>query len=213
MKKPERTIFSAFSIVLTFLSRVYLELVDMVLMQYLKEQDLFAHWPLPPNPQSSRGLETLRTIVRQWTSDQMPDLKLDYTRLFIGLEHTLAPPYASVYLGKEKIMFDLPTLEIRDLYRRYGLKSRTSHQQPDDHIGLELSFLHYLCTEVAASDQTGSTKNLVQELSTFLDGHLNKWLPDFVKLVKKHAETEFYAGIADVTEGTVLELTDYLSTL
>lgn len=110
-------------------------------------------------------------------------------------------------------MFDLPTLEIRDLYRHHGLKSRTSHKEPDDHIGLELSFLHYLCTEGAASDQTESTKNLVQELSTFLDGHLNKWLPDFVKLVKKHAETKFYAGIADVTEETVGSLHEVVSLL
>jgi TorA maturation chaperone TorD len=213
MKKPERTIFSAFTIVLTFLSRVYVEPVDAALMQYLNEQDLFSHWPLPSNPQSSRGLAILRTFVRQWTPDQMPDLKLDYTRLFIGLEHMQAPPYASVYLGQEKIMFDLPTLEIRDLYRRYGLKSRTSHKEPDDHIGLELSFLQYLCMEAVKSDNLEASDVLIQDMKHFLEGHLNKWLPDFVKSVKKHAETEFYAGIADVTERTVLELTDYLSKL
>ena len=143
----------------------------------------------------------------------MPDLKLDYTRLFISLEHASAPPYASVYLGKEKIMFDLSTLDIRDLYRRYGLKSRTSRKEPDDHIGLELSFLQFLCLEATKSNNLKSSDVLIQDMKKFLESHLNKWLPDFVQSVKKHAETEFYAGIADVTEGTVLELTDYLSTL
>jgi putative dimethyl sulfoxide reductase chaperone len=213
MKKPEHTIFSAFSIVLTFLSRVYLETVDAALMHYLKEQDLFSHWPLPVDAKTGRGLGMLRTFVRQWTPEHLAEMNQDYTRLFIGLEHTLAPPYASVYLGKEKIIFDIPTLDIRDLYRRYGLVSRTTQKEPDDHIGLELSFLQYLCQQAAASEQTKSTKNLVQELSSFLDGHLNKWLPDFLELVMKHADTEFYAGIADVTEGTAASLQEVVSLL
>ncbi len=213
MKSDNKKLFSAFSIVLTFLSRIYLEPVDAALMHYLKNEGLFSHWPLPVKAETSKGLDKLRTFIRQWTPEQTAEMKQDYTRLFIGLEHTMAPPYASVYLGKEKIMFDTPTLEIRNLYRRYGLKSRTSHKEPDDHIGLELSFLQHLCMEAAKSDQADSTGNLVQETTSFLDGHLNKWLPDFLKSVKKHAETDFYAGIADVTEGTVLELTDFLSTL
>jgi len=211
MKKQES--FTAFALVLNFLSRMFLHPPEETLIQSLLEEELLSHWPLPFSPVTRKGLKILNDFIRSWTPGKREAVKNDYTRLFIGLEKTAAPPYASVYLSREHIIFDISTLEIRDFYRRYGLKSRLLHKEPDDHIGLELSFLGHLCQKASSADDSSRFESIITDSHRFLDGHLKKWLPDFCSLVKKHSNTEFYPGAAYLTEGTIATLNEYMDFL
>lgn len=212
-KVKNQETFSVFAVVLSFLSRIFLQPADKTIMENLKKEDLLSHWPLPGDSITREEINRLKSFIQHWTPACLAKMTFDYTRLFTGLEKTLAPPYASIYLGRERIVFDAETLEVRGWYRRYGLKSRHRHNEPDDHIGLELSFLAHLCRLGAEADEFSRRESLLKDMHRFLSQHVMTWVPDFFALVKKHAETPFYTGWAYLTEETVKSLTDFVSFL
>ncbi len=53
-------------------------------------------------------------------------------------------------------------------------------------------------------------KNLLQAQRDFLSEHLLRWGPAWAKLVKKHAETDFYRGLAHLTNGALLAAAELL---
>lgn len=57
----------------------------------------------------------------------------------------------------------------------------------------------------------GLCQNAAQDaLREFLSDHLITWLPSFLLLVEKKAETAYYRGIALLTSGLVESLSNYL---
>lgn len=56
----------------------------------------------------------------------------------------LAPPWGSVYMSEERLVFQKETLEVRNWYREFGLAAENLYREPDDHIALELGFLAHL---------------------------------------------------------------------
>jgi len=151
----------------------------------------------------------LNDFCVQWDPQQIVSLKLDYTRLFIGLEKTLAPPYESVYLGKDHILFEKQTLEVRQFYQRFNLEIGRLHKEPDDHIGYELSFVSALC-RVCSDALKQSDPSCLQEarntLEQFLSCHLLKWVELFLSKVIENAETQYFRGIVYLTRGAIKSL-------
>jgi TorA maturation chaperone TorD len=145
----------------------------------------------------------------------MEKLNLDFTRLFIGLERTLAPPYESVYLGKEHTLFELCTLKVREFYRRFDIHFSPGHNIPDDHLGFELSFCASLCQKHSeALDPRTKKSNLDTDyrggLEQFLSHHLLLWINPFTSDVVTNADTPYYRGIAYLTQGTVADCAAFL---
>ena len=130
-------------------------------------------------------------------------LHWDYTRMFIGPGKVPAPPWESIYRDVEHLHFSEETLEVRNAYRKYNLVHKNLGREPDDHIGLELDFLHKLsemAKEKAESvDETGLAE-ILQDQMAFLDEHLLKWVPEWTKDVVRSADTEFYRGMAQLLE-------------
>ena len=59
-------------------------------------------------------------------------------RAFSSSAKVLTPP-ESVYFSEERLVFQEETLQVREWYRRFDLQSVKLHE-PDDHVGLELTF-------------------------------------------------------------------------
>lgn len=193
-------LFAAFHLSFRFLSQVYSEVPDKKFIENIFSNNLFFEWPVAENQKTiSRGLKILQDYSSQWKPDLMESLKQDYTRLFIGLERMLAPPYASVYLGKDFLLYEKPVLDVRQFYKNIGLYVNPKKNEPDDHIGFELFCLSYLCEK---TDQAA--------LSEFLSDHLNPWLNSFMSKVLDKAQTSFYRGLAFLTSGLVEVLSDCL---
>ncbi len=190
----------AFSISLDYLGRVYLEPPQTSFIAGIVTDDLFSHWPLPVTDKSDshRGLALLARFSRQWQPSLIDDLSQDYTRLFIGLERTLAPPYESVYLSRDHIIFERQTLEVRDFYKQADLEIPRLHKEPDDHIGYELNFASFLCRQESDSH--------LETLSLFLESHLLKWAHLFCRRVWDHAAYDYFKGNALLTTGTLESL-------
>ncbi len=191
-------LFLAYGMGFRFLCQVYLEVPSEKFIEEIFRNNLFFEWPVAENQKNvSRGLKILQDYSGRWQSGLLAALKQDYTRLFIGLEKILAPPYASVYLSEDHLLYGSPVLDVRQFYKKFGLSVNPMNRVPDDHIGFELYCLSFLL------------ENAVQAaLREFLSIHLNTWLPSFLPLVEKKAETDYYRGLALLTLGFVESLSN-----
>jgi TorA maturation chaperone TorD len=200
-------LFLAFFVGFRFLSHVYLKIPEQDFIAELIHKNLLFQWPIEEkNEDLSMGLKLLQNFSSGWKSSQIVDIKSDYTRLFIGLESTLAPPYASVYLSKDHLLFEKQTLEAREHYEKFSLSVDRKFREPDDHIGNELDFLAFLCRKAAQSLESQKTReasDYQDALKEFLSAHLLLWLSPFIARIKKNAGSLYYRGIACLTEGTV----------
>ena len=200
-----------------FLSNVFLESPDSDFIQNIISQKLFDDWLIEPHhPSMVKGTRIMQDFFKCWNPERIDDLKLDYTRLFIGLESTLAPPYESVYLSQDHIMFDKQTLDVRLFYEKYNLRVPRKNVEPDDHIGYELHFIALLCHRIIAEFQEGRNEGADQtivDLSNFLDRHLLLWLDAFVDRIVKHARVDYFRGIALLTQSSVECLSNTVKSL
>lgn len=188
-----------------FLARVFLDVPELTFFERLVQANPFQNWPVKSDcPDLRRGLDLLDLFCTNWTPAQLGALKSDYTHLFLGLDKTLAPPYESVFLSEDHLLFERQTLEVRAFYSRHELKVREDERIPDDHLGYELQFVATLCQRLASS--ASSANPLLRDLVKFLDVHLLSWLPDLCDRVLTHGTTEFYKGMALVTNATVTDL-------
>lgn len=74
----------------------------------------------------------------------------------------------------------------------------------EDHIGLELEFMGHLCAQAAQLAAEGKETELSANFDlqqSFLVKHLLNWTPDFLKDIQGVPATDFYKGVALVTEG------------
>ena len=143
----------------------------------------------------------------------LAELESDYLCLFIGAGKVMAPPWESVYFSQERLLFREQTLQVRQWYRRYGLESEQLYHEPDDHIGLELSFMAHLTSLALQARDENKLAEFDEYLTAqkeFFSNHLLKWGPAWAKLVIEHAQTDFYRGIGHLTLGSLLAVAHLL---
>lgn len=136
------------------------------------------------------------TILKESKKQSIDLLTLDFGRLFVGSSRPLASPYGSIYLeGKWEVMGQ-STVDTLQYYKEAGLEIKEGFHELPDHIAVELEFVYYLIYKYL---EENDEKYLLSQ-QKFVEKILNKWVPSFTKLVKEHAETDFYKLI-----GTLLE--------
>ena len=175
--------------------------------------DLFAEWPLAPAaPSTARGIDLLHTaLAGAAPAALLPAVRSDYTALFIGLEQVDAPPWESVYLSRDHLLFDAQTLAVRDFYARFGLQIPNLDHEPDDHMGYELLFLAHLL-EQAALALAANPEAVAQFLAAagdFFAAHPQQWALLFAERIDQYAHTNYYRGFAHLLLGSL----DALATL
>lgn len=185
----------------------------------LVAEDIFAEVPFAS--EQSEVIAGLN-LLQQWSQanrggispDAFEAIRIDHTRLFLGPGKVLAAPWESVYFTEERLVFQQQTLLVRGWYSRFGLELVKLHQEPDDHIGLELEFLAHLARLGLQSLEANESKRFEELLDAqrkFLTEHLLKWASIWCGLVLQHAHTDFYRGMAHLTKGSLLELADILA--
>jgi TorA maturation chaperone TorD len=129
----------------------------------------------------------------------LEELQSEYTRLLLGPEKLPAYPWESVYVTKERLLFQKSTLEVRDCYRAFGFIPAEYPHVADDHIALELDFLGRL-SEMA---EKASNQNEKEEVIRFLEAqkdfmrrHLLNWVPDFARQMQQSKTNVFYPNAA-----------------
>jgi len=201
-------------LLLSVLSKALQTYPEKVWLQSLVKEDVFSESPLVgEHPDVQAGLFLLRawsTKNREGISEKnLQDLKVDYTQLFIGVEKVLAPSWESVYFNEDRLVFQEQTLQVRNWYRCFGLEPEKIHKEPDDHIGLQMSFVSYLAKlalQALEEQEQEKFEGLLDAQHQFLSEHLLKWGPYWCNLVSEHAQTDFYKGLALLTRGALLTL-------
>ncbi len=203
------------------LSRLLYEYPDAAFLQSLIDDDVFADFPFgETGPETDAGLRLLRAWSRQCgtpvSHDALDTLRVDYTRLFMGPGMVLAAPWESVYFNDERMVFQEQTLQVRAWYSQYGLELASRVHEPDDHIGLELSFIAHLAQQALQSlerNNLDQVQRALQAQRTFMSEHLLRWAPTWCEQVQQHARTNFYRGAALLTRGTLAQLSAWLDSV
>lgn len=118
------------------------------IVEVLPEIDI-AKW------QEALDSTNLKTLPQAWQA------------MFIGPYEFAAPPWGSVYLDRENVVFGESLLDLRAFMLEKALGFNNLHNEAEDHIGLMLLLLAMLCdTEESA-------------VPTFLADHLLPWAPTY----------------------------------
>ena len=196
---------------------LYAEL-DKDWLESLITEDIFAEAPFGEEQiDIQNGLKCLQS----WTAENRAGIsaahfnamKNDQLELFIGTDKVLAPVWESVYFSQQRLVFQEQTLQVRELFSRFGLQIEHLNREPDDHIGLELSFLAHLASlalQALDQDDSQNFEAVLQAQRDFLSEHLLCWGPVWARLVNEHAETDFYRGLAYLTHGALLATAEHL---
>jgi TorA maturation chaperone TorD len=87
-----------------------------------------------------------------------------------------------------------------------GIRVPEEWHQPPDFIGVELNFMHLLCTKEQESwekNQLGSVYEVAQIENSFLQKHLGLWVPIFGDKMIEQAQEDFFRGIGELTKGLI----------
>ncbi|MBK8137212.1 MAG: molecular chaperone TorD family protein [Chloroflexi bacterium] len=209
--------FIAHQLAYSFLSKALYEPPDPEFMSVLTGQELFADWPLDSSDVDTlTGLGLLRDFCRQWDESQTFALKQDYSRLFLGPSALLAPPWESVYRSPDHLMFEKQTLEVRHEFSRFGMRIPNLTTEPEDHIGLELRFIAYLCGAGLSAIERDDAKQfsiITQEIQHFLKEHLLQWADECLTRIIEHSQGDYYRGVAMLTRGTLAHTSRHFEVL
>ena len=205
-------------LVVSLLSKTLYNYPTQAWLQTLAIEDVFAEAPLAnTQPDVQNGLSLLQvwtqTARAGITSQAFDDLRVDYTRLMIGPDRVLAPPWESVYYSEERLVFNAQTSQVRAWYLRFQLEVENRYQEPDDHLGLELAFVAHLARQALVAlnqDDLTTFENLIAAQREFLANHLSNWGPEWCNLAYTHAHTDFLRGIALLTKGILAEIATVL---
>lgn len=127
----------------------------------------------------------------------LDDLRVEYTRLFIGPGPEQCPPYESVYRDGDDSddaenalgpVYGPATQAVARWYDEYDLRLRDSRSAPPDHIATELEFAAYL-----AANEDDST------LEQFLSEHPRAWIDHFTAQLRENEPGPFYQALIERT--------------
>ena len=207
-------LLTAEALVFGYLNRVFYEKPAAEFLAMQKSEALFADWPLAIDDEfTTTGVSIMRVFTDSWVPERLDSLKHDYRRLFIGPGHIPAPPWESVYLSIDGLVYEEQTMAVRKFYARYGLQSPKRYKEPDDHFGLEMAFLAHLCALGLAAIKADDPEALASHLEAkreFLKEHLLLWAPTFLNRVIEHAQTAYYRGAAYLALGSINHVAERL---
>ncbi len=127
-----------------------------------------------------------------------PDLVAAWQAQFIGPQHLMAPPWGSVYLDPDCIVFGQSTLELRYFLQQCQLQLDTGSNEPEDHFGLLLLALVVFLQ-----------KGDVSHAKILLAIHLLPWGLHYLKLLIQYSEHPFISLLAHDTYAFLTACSDY----
>jgi len=147
-----------------------------------------------------------RRLGDAFAGQDLQELLIDYTRLFLGPVDAPARPYGSIWLGTESELMQESTMAVLDLYREGGFDVADDFRDLPDHVAAELEFLYLLLfrsAQAAALGDPGARDAASALRMRFMHEHLGAWIGPFARAVRSGAETDYYRALADLTEAFV----------
>jgi len=145
----------------------------------------------------------VRQLGHEFSRESIENLLVDYTRLFLGPSHAVAPPYGSVWLEDLKTVMGDSTMAVLVLYEEGGFEIDEEFREPPDHVAAELEFLYLLIYRENEDHRIGKTQalNAATDLKKrFLEEQLGLWIGPFTSAVKVGAQSGFYRQLTEITD-------------
>lgn len=114
-----------------------------------------------------------------------------YQELFLGPNALPAPPWGSVYLDKESVLFGDSTQALQAFMHAHQIDFSSGMYEPEDHIGLLLMLAAYLA------------ENKPDLLPVFLKAHVLTWGYRYLALMGEQTRYPFYCALAQLTQLTL----------
>ena len=192
----------------SFLARLFREEVDEALLAQLNGTD----YPVSSgNGLMDEGYYQIAKYLSNAWVDPLMKLSVDYTRAFLGSgidTYSAAYPFESVYTSEKRLLMSDARDEVLAIYRSCGLEKSESWTVGEDHVAVELEFMGVLAHRAAKALRAGDEErafSLINTQRNFMDDHLASWVPVFLSDTRRFADTTFYQGVANVTEGFLEE--------
>lgn len=144
-----------------------------------------AQWPY----ESEEQLAPIAALLAQ--SDAQETREEAWQRLFIGPYALPAPPWGSVYLDKENVLFGDSTLKLRNWMAEQQVEVTLDTEEPEDQFGLLLMMVAWLA------------ENQPEKLPDLLAEHLLPWAYRYLDLLQSDAGHPFYQGVAQLAALTL----------
>jgi TorA maturation chaperone TorD len=202
-----------------FLSGVYLSPPDEDLLRHLIDHDFLDELAAVFGEQVVAELKDFAS--RTSIDEDLKNLRQEYMGLFAVPTGRYVTPFEDVYrggLGKDQggngpLLGDR-AIAVNRAYRRAGATMDRTCKELPTHVGVELSFMSFLCEREAAAtyreaseaapdgrEKEPAESTMFRELqSRFLQEHLIEWFPRLSARIQSCAGKPFYRGLAVVTE-------------
>jgi TorA maturation chaperone TorD len=130
-------------------------------------------------------------------------LAAEFANLFLNAGNRPVFPYESVYTSPEGLLMQEARDEVLREYNRQGLAGSNKSNEPEDHLAIELEFMFLLgqkTIEALQADDKEQGIAFLLKQKEFLEKHLLAWCPRFCKDLARFSESDFYRGIALLTD-------------
>jgi TorA maturation chaperone TorD len=145
-------------------------------------------------------------LARAFEGEDLQELLVDYTRLFLGPVSAPALPYGSIWLEDRQGLMQDSTLAVTALYDEGGFEIAEDFRDLPDHVAAELEFLYLLLfrqAEAVRSDDAQARAGFARLHRRLLDEHLGRWAAPFAAAMAAGAQTDFYRELAGLTDAFV----------
>jgi TorA maturation chaperone TorD len=157
------------------------------------------------------------TQLRGELSDEfISEARNEFTRLFIGPIKLVAPPWESVYIGKETMLFQESTLAVRRFYQSYGLQPEGYPRVADDSLALELAFMSKMAERACNAFEQDKREDLISALNgscEFLTKHMLVWIPKFLERMNESPSNVLYPQMCLILSAFISADKDVLTEL
>lgn len=149
-------------------------------------------------------MEQSLTLLPPEADEQVLDeLAADYASIYLNYSIG-ASPEESVWIDEDSLICQDSMFQVRQWYESFGLSAPDWRTRPDDHLVYQLQFIAHML------EHDGETQ-VLQQVATFMDEHLLRWLGSFAERVMQRCDTPWFAGVAGITAAYAEELRDILA--
>ena len=197
MKEVIATLLSARAYVFSALHRLLGSEPTKELLDAVSSEDSLAALAL--FERDSEAAAALKNVLASCRDLDVDAVRSEYTRLFLGPDKLIAPPWESCYTAKERALFQESTLHVRSWYQQYSYVPAGYPSHPDDHISLMMHFLA-LTTERAKAcfeqELLCGYKSLLEGQKLFEKNHILNWMDAYCADMDKSETKLLYPQLA-----------------
>lgn len=206
----------------SFLSSLYLQAItEESLRQICDKQFLSELAQVLPGDATTKFREYLSGLHANDISDEVAILKQEYMSLFTVPTGRYVTPFEDIYRGKTADgqphrgpLLGVRAIAAKQLYREAGAELDAVTKELPNHIGVELSFMRFLCEREAAAlndssdvEQENTVNNRFTQAEIyrayqirFLSEHLTRWFPQLNEEIQKKSDHRLYKSVSNMTQ-------------